>query len=103
VKGGLYQPRASGTACDRTIHHRLHQFSPDAEVLRAGMHGDRSDASDRGTLVEAVAPHNSASVIRYHAVEVGTRNITESTPTAASGAGKSQGNPCFAFSLEKAS
>src|SRR4029077_12784550 len=50
VIGGLHQAHSRRAALICAIHDRLHQLASDAEILRAGIDGNRTDAGDTGTL-----------------------------------------------------
>src|SRR4029077_15899666 len=54
------------------IHDRLHQLASDAEILRAGIDGNRTDAGDTGTLVETIAADDAAAAFRDDAIKAGT-------------------------------
>src|SRR5205807_838113 len=82
-------------ARDCAIHHRLHQFSPHAEVLRAGIDSDRPNPGYGRTLVQAVAPHDAASVLRYHAVEAGIAKHHRKHADGGFGPGKIAREPVF--------
>ncbi len=71
MKGRLHEPHSGGMAFSGAIHHGAHELASDAEVLRAGVDRDGSDASDRGTLVEAIAADDAAPGFGDDAVEAG--------------------------------
>src|ERR1700722_284456 len=68
----LHQPHSRGTPLVGSSHHRLHQLAPNAEVLCAGIDGNRANASDHGTFVEAIATHDAAAAFRHHTVKTRT-------------------------------
>jgi hypothetical protein len=58
------------------IQHVLHEPSPHASILQAGIDRDRADSGNDGTLVQEVAADDSAIKLRHHLVEPRVREQT---------------------------
>ena len=73
VEGGLDQTDSGGALLVRAVHRGLHELTTDAEVLYVGVDGDGANASNQGTLIEAVAADDPAVVFGDDAIEAGAR------------------------------
>ncbi len=70
MKCGLHEAYSGGVARACAIERGLHQLPPDAEILRGGIDGNRAEAGDDGTLVEAIAADDAALVFGDDAVKI---------------------------------
>ena len=49
--------------------HRLHELATNAPILHFGIHGDRANAGDGATLIEAIASNNLPVAFGHNAIE----------------------------------